>query len=777
MIASPIRLITPVLLVSLCGLAAGPAQAQSVTTPAEEKVAIAPAKAGEAASEAIGEFVVRFFASDAARKDALPSMFLNGAVNAMGPVPEGFSILPRFTSADGVQSVVIPAEAGTSFYGTGLVSGSLERNGTSIVTGAAPGSLGQSHPWVLGVRPGGSSFGVFADTSYPCTVTVGKDGITFSAGGPAFPVIAIERPSPHQVLIALGELTGRVELPARWALGFHYGRAWSDGAQALDFARSFREKELPCDSLIFGPSYTSGGHIFSFDPKNFSDPRELNRRLNFWGFNTVWELGPTVRKEKNYFMYDGGTSGDAWLKTAAGEPVMASGVTGEMVLPDFSDRESRLWWATQIKTFFKNNKMQGIFTRATGPLIPDTAAFGPSDDLAGPHGNPADVARFRGQYGMLMSEACKQGLLAAEPGNRPFILTASNALGGQRSSASTVGDLPPTWEGLREVLPRVLNLGLSGQPFAGSNIGGEIAQPAAGGEASSEDGRLYARWMALGSMLPLAYSESGAAERTPWGFGPEVEETCRLALQRRYRLVPFFYTLFRESSLNNLPVARPVFFADPKDSSLRSEARAFVLGNDLMVVPKPIPGDTDPVALPKGWRKFDFPVHKPAQTEKAGPDAAAPDRFTPSVPSATSSMQPYDTKGWPHDGANEDLPDLYIRPGAVIPTGPVIGHTNSPIAPITFLVNLDESGKAEGRMYSDPGDLYSYRDVQFFRAVLWQASRDGDKVTLAIGKEEGVIPNAMRSVIVRVLLPDGGEAVAMGNETTPVVVDLMKDKK
>ncbi len=41
----------------------------------------------------------------------------------------------------------------------------------------------------------------------------------------------------------------------------------------------------------------------------------------------------------------------------------------------------------------------------------------------------------------------------------------------------------------------------------------------------------------------------------------QVEEICRRALYRRYRLLPHFYTLFHRAHTIGLPVMTPLFFA------------------------------------------------------------------------------------------------------------------------------------------------------------------------------------------------------------------------
>src|SRR5690606_14636225 len=106
------------------------------------------------------------------------------------------------------------------------------------------------------------------------------------------------------------------------------------------------------------------------------------------------------------------------------------------------------------------------------------------------------------------------------------------------------------------------------------------------------------------------HTGKGNVDKEPWAFGPEMEEACRLALQRRYVLLPYYYTLFEEASRTGLPVLRPAFFADPTDPALRSEDDAFLIGDDLLVEPFVTPDRDRAVVLPRGagdgsaWRRI-----------------------------------------------------------------------------------------------------------------------------------------------------------------------------
>ena len=68
-------------------------------------------------------------------------------------------------------------------------------------------------------------------------------------------------------------MTGHPEMPPLWALGYQQShRTLASREEVLSIARTFREKKLPCDALIylgtgFCPSGWNTGHgSFTFNP-------------------------------------------------------------------------------------------------------------------------------------------------------------------------------------------------------------------------------------------------------------------------------------------------------------------------------------------------------------------------------------------------------------------------------------------------------------------------------------------------------------------------------
>ena len=340
---------------------------------------------------------------------------------------------------------------------------------------------------------------------------------------------------------------------------------------------------------------------------------------------------------------------------------------------------------------------------------------------------PAPHAQYHNVYGMLMVRASREGILAANPDKRPFVLTRANYIGGHRYAATWTGDNMSNWKHLEDSVPMILNLGLSGQPFCGPDIGGFI---------QNGDARLFARWFGAGVFFPFCRGHTGKGNRDkePWSFGKSVEDACRTALERRYRLLPYLYTLFRESARTGLPIMRPVFFADPADPALRDEDDAFLLGDDLLVLPKLTPDAGVPFSLPDGiWRTFTLVNEDPTK--------------------------------------DVNQPELRIRGGAILPLGRVIQSTaEQSLDPLTLLVCLDENGEASGTLYEDAGEGFGYREGEY-ALTTYAATRREDTAIVEVARREGALPRRERTLVIELLTPEG-VIRAKGPEHQGVLIEM-----
>jgi len=704
---------------------------------------IGPSDGAASEAEALGPGIVRFYASDAARAAALPSYAFENprpepTRDVIPEIREGLEFDP---TPSGPTTIVIDADPGTSLYGLGEAPGPLERSGarTTLWNTDAYGyrkdtpSLYQSHPWVLAVREDGTSFGVLVDTTHRITADLSNE-IEFRVEGPPPPVIWFEGDTPEAVLTKLADMTGTMPMPPKWALGFHQSRySYFPEQRVRALAAEFRARDIPCDVIWFDIDYMDSFRIFTFDEARFPDPKGLNEDLLDSGFHNVWMINPGIAADpekfppEGYFVYEQVIERDLYVRSPTGDPVRQRVWPGPTVFPDFTRPDVRAWWASLYEPFIAHG-ITGVWNDMNEPAVfdhptrtlPESSRHGGEPALGG----GGDHARFHNVYGMLMARATREGIAAARPERRPFVLTRANFIGGHRYAATWTGDNRADWWDLEMSVAMILNLGLSGQPFSGPDIGGFI------GTGSPE---LFARWMGVGALLPFsrAHTAKNNPDKEPWSFGEAVESTSRRALENRYALMPHLYTVFEEAHRTGLPVARPVFFADPTDPDLRTEDDAFLLGDNLLVVPRLDPANERTPDIPQGaWRSFVL-----------------------------------------HGDGDPNLPELRLGPREILPVGPPMEHVDAaPLDPLTLIVNLDASGVAEGWLYEDAGDGYEFVEGEF-RRTRFTARRTADRVRIELVVTHSGLPAPDRSVRVRLLTEDG-EIEAEGFSDRPIIVSM-----
>jgi alpha-glucosidase len=680
--------------------------------------------------------VFRFDESESARKEAAPSISFENAklreeaIDASSTENDEPQFIPLFESYGANQVVTLKLPTGTSFYGTGEVAGGVERTGKRIYSWNTDAwgynqnttSLYQSHPWVFSILPNGQAFGVLADTTMRCEIDLRNEGTIRFVAKASFPVITFGPFStPEALLTSLGKAIGTIQMPPKWALGYQQCR-WSylTAARVSEVAATFREKNIPCDVVWMDIDYMQGFKCFTFDKDAFPNPKELSDELHSKGFKGIWMLDPGLMVEKGYPAYDSGCEQDVWVQTADGKPYIGECWPGPVHFPDFANKKTRAWWANMVKDFVEvgvdgiwNDMNEPAVFKTVSKTMPETNIHRGDEEFGGKQSH----SYYHNVYGMLQARSTYEGMLLADENKRPFVLTRAAFIGAHRYAATWTGDNLANWEHLNMSISMALNLGLSGQSFAGPDIGGF---------AGDSTPKLFARWMGLGAMLPFArgHSEQGTIDQEPWSFGPEVEDLSRSALERRYRLLPHFYTLFHKAHTTGVPVMTPVFFADPTDSKLRKIDDSFLIG-PLLVKTWPTPkkrNANDRVVFPKGiWQRFHF------------------------------------------DDDHPELPVLFLKGGAIVPTGPVIQHVGeaSPTDTVTLLIALDEAGKASGDLYEDEGDGHGYKNGDYLITHYEAEKVDSHEVVIRIASVQGQRERPKRTLHVRLLI---GENVQVEGE-------------
>jgi alpha-glucosidase len=294
------------------------------------------------------------------------------------------------------------------------------------------------------------------------------------------------------------------------------------------------------------------------------------------------------------------------------------------------------------------------------------------------------------------------------------VLTRSGAPGIQRHAAVWTGDNASRWSHLRESIPMLLNLSVSGVPFCGADIGGFS------GSCTPE---LYARWIQLGALYPFSRTHSMVTSRRqePWSFGPRVEAIARRALELRMRLMPYLYGLFREAEDTGAPVWRPLYWEFPDAPDCAGVEDQLMLGPSLLVAPVVHRGARQrEVVLPPGrWLAWDD------DAEYVGPRKLRV------------------------DAPLERLP-LFLRAGALVPSrSPVLHAGEQPAEPCILEVAPGADGAAD--WIEDDGETTAYREGALARTPLRLWHRAGGRLRLELARREGdlALPRRPMRVVVR----------------------------
>ena len=609
-----------------------------------------------------------------------------------------------------------PAPAGERFYGFGEKCGPLDKRGRAMTFwntdpfgdkdgGYAPGTdpLYVSIPFFVGLRAG-RAYGLFTDDSFRLRLDLAASDPArwmLEADGGALDQYLLHGPSVAEVVRRYAGLTGRMPLPPRWTLGYHQSRwgYWPD-AEVREVCRGLRERGLPADGIWLDIQHLDGYRCFTWDPKGFPRPRELVSELEALGFKTTVIVDPGIKTDAGWDVYREGLAARCYVERG-GRPYVDKLWPGDSVFPDFSSPRAREWWAGLMPRL-TGVGVRGVWIDMNEPATVNRELLRtlPDDCAADGDGEPTTLAEIHNVYALEEARATFDGLRRAAPERRPFVLTRAGYAGIQRYAAVWTGDAPSRWEALRETLPMLLGLGLSGVPFVGSDVGGFS------GRATPE---LFARWMQLGAFSPFfrGHCAIKGNRQEPWSFGERVERISREAIRERYRLLPYLYGLMEEASRTGAPVLRPLVYElqdDPRVHAIDDQA---MLGAWLMLAPVLDEGRVRrEVYLPRGgWADY----------------------WTGALHEGPLVLEA--------DAPLERIP-LFVRQGAILPCSEPVAHSELQ-ADAPLRLELFASGEESAlELYEDEGDGFGHERGVFSR-IRYALRRDGDTVSLRAGARAG----------------------------------------
>ncbi|MBC8017308.1 MAG: alpha-glucosidase [Verrucomicrobia bacterium] len=571
------------------------------------------------------------------------------------------------------------------FYGLGEKAGFLDKVGeryemwnTDVYSPHVQDidTLYQSIPFLIHMT-GDHCYGLFMDNPGRTffDMRTQPDLFSFGCETGSLRYYVISGSDMKEIISRYTELTGRMPLPPLWSVGYHQSRySYMNQEEVLELARTFRNKQIPCDAIYLDIHYMERYRVFTFDRIRFPDPATMIAELKEMGIRLVPIVDPGVKKASGDAIYSEGIQEGYFCRYLEGQLFTGQVWPGESVFPDFSDPQAAEWWGA-LHRFYTDLGISGIWNDMNEPSVFSSEEKTMDRDVIHHNGGtPKTHGELHNLYGLWMSKATYQGLEQLLGEERPFVLTRAGYAGIQKYAAVWTGDNRSYWEHMALSIPMILNLGLSGVAFAGADVGGFAAN--AGGE-------LLARWTQAGSLLPFFrnHCEHSSIRQEPWSFGPDVEDICRTYINLRYSLLPTIYSLFREASETGLPVVRPLVLEYPLDPFTTNMNDQFLLGRDILAAPVLQPGVTcRSVYLPEGeWFNY-----------WTGQQHAGNQYILSPAPLVT-------------------MP-LYIRAGAMIMRSNGAQHSSElATAPRELDIYLPQEGSHSSQHYEDDGLTSTYR--------------------------------------------------------------------
>jgi alpha-glucosidase len=478
-------------------------------------------------------------------------------------------------------------QPGERFVGLGEVLGNLDKRGSGFTLnntdtykyGDPRLPMYTSIPFFIGIHRQ-EVYGLFYHNTYKTFFNFGLSTpfTSITADGGDVDYFFIYDTCIENILLHYTALTGRMPLPPIWSLGYHQSRCSYFPQQNVKIlAETFRNKNIPIDCIVLDADYLQDYEPFRVNLKRFPDLPGLTGELKSMGIEVTASVNPGIKIDSTYPAHFDGLKNDVFVKYSDGSIYETEIAPSLNNFVDFTNPKARNWWIDNMK-FLPDNGIHGYWNDMNEPAV--GGSYLPDNLWFDFDGRKANALEAKNVYGMQMARSSYESALKYGSGRRPFVLTRSGFAGVQRYAVVWTGDNTAKDEYLLGGTLLNTQLGLSGLPFVGDDIGGYI------GNTSKE---LFARWMQVGMFAPYArnHKEAFANANEPWSYGEEAEAISREFIGFRYRLLPYLYSLFYEASQTGMPVARSLCITNPFDEKVYDDIYQFqfTCGDALLVVP------------------------------------------------------------------------------------------------------------------------------------------------------------------------------------------------
>ncbi|HEX4719034.1 MAG TPA: TIM-barrel domain-containing protein [Thermoleophilaceae bacterium] len=508
-----------------------------------------------------------------------------------------------------------------------------------------------------------------------------------------------------QALTDLRSLTGPADMLPEWASGVWFSEFFPYTTDDYEnkLVPAFRANNVPLDALVVDTDWKSPQQWdgWNWNSNLFPDPQAFLDWAKQQGLNVALNVHAGIDASDPKFPQAQQIAGGKLQRAA-------QCFSPTCYRFDWSDQDQAKAWFSLHHPFEQQGVRQWWLDWCCTDSFVGMAGLTPDSWINELYAKDIDAEGLRG-FDLARLGSSFEDYRGAPP---------SGAWGEHRTTVHFTGDTEPTWDSLAFEIKLTAAEGAIGEPYVSHDIGSFK------GKHLPDD--LYARWVQFGAFQPILRLHSDHGDRLPWEYGAG-QAPAADALRLREALVPYTYTLARQSVTTGIPMVRPLYLDYPDQDAAYVHPGEYLYGRDMLVAPVTTPGQvaTQDVWFPPG-RWIDY---------FTGATFDGPTTATMKVPLGR-------------------IP-AFVRAGGIVPEQPQMSHVGAqPASPLTLKVYSGASGSFT--LYSDAGEGLGYQHGGFAETPISYRER-GAGVHLTIGADHGHYPGQLAGRAYDIALVDSSQ--------------------
>ncbi len=419
--------------------------------------------------------------------------------------------------------------------------------------------------------------------------------------------------TPEEIIKKYTNLYGKTPMLPEWAAGFWQCKLrYRTQEELLNVAREYKKRDLPLSVIVIDFFHWPMQGEWRFDEKYRPDPKAMVEELKDMGVKLMVSVWPTVDLRSQNF--EEMLENNLLVTTERNEPVLMT-FRGCCTHFDAMNPQAQKYVWEKIK---ENYYKYGIKMFWLDEAEPEMKTYD-YDNVRYFLGNGLEVSNI---YPFFYAKAFYEGM--KNESEEEIVNLIRCAWHGVQRFGTVVwsGDIPSTFESLRNQIKAGLHMSMCGIPWWTTDIGGFY-----GGDPDDPRFReLIVRWFQFGVFSPIfrlhgnrIYKRELPNPNDPddpmnlvggpneiWSYGQEAYEIIKELLFLREKMKPYIIKHMKKAHETGVPMMRPLFFDFPTDNETYEIGDQYMFGPDILVAPVVYESEIErTVYLPKGakWKE------------------------------------------------------------------------------------------------------------------------------------------------------------------------------